>query len=608
MSSVWEIQSASVNALYFVRMRLCKSGRIWSVDMNNGRGKSNLGILKVIMLSLVFFFAAMLVLTQLVRIDTSQFIDISEKIHTVVVRPDGTRELYLPGDSYTIEKGDHFIMSILTDEDEYLPDGSLVFNMYNSIIKVYSGTELLYEQDTSDLKEGQMLGDLRYSIPLPHNYNHHEIKIEGDLISNSPFGKPASLMILPHDKTMQMALANNEFIFYSFNTLIVVSILFGFFFLILSIQDHRIHAGLWVSITSVIMCTWYLGYKTMLYIISDWTEFNAVVEYMAIFAINIPLSFFMHTQFSRPLYKRISLILGFLYLIFFVIATALNYSSSPIQYCDLLLYSHIFTGSGLLLYIIGLYTDDTTEKRFDFRVLRFGVSMSLVIGASAFVLFNLSIDAQNALKVAQFNYVPLAILILIISLYISVLTSYAQETITTMEAERLAKLAYMDSLTGAPNRSALYESFAMMEAKNLTDYVMVFMDINELKKTNDVYGHEMGDNLIILVSTAILQVFPQSETTGFVGRWGGDEFVACVFGSKETADEYISAFHKKLEKFNGEKLLPFPARVSVGTSISTSEAPKDPAKAITESDSAMYVDKAEIKKRLSETAAMQKLA
>ena len=59
------------------------------------------------------------------------------------------------------------------------------------------------------------------------------------------------------------------------------------------------------------------------------------------------------------------------------------------------------------------------------------------------------------------------------------------------------------------------------------EYGIVVLDLNDLKKTNDKYGHEVGNKLIVTSAKIISVVFKRSP----VFRIGGDEFVAILQNS-----------------------------------------------------------------------------
>jgi diguanylate cyclase (GGDEF)-like protein len=104
------------------------------------------------------------------------------------------------------------------------------------------------------------------------------------------------------------------------------------------------------------------------------------------------------------------------------------------------------------------------------------------------------------------------------------------ENMATRLDEREKELRFSasrDSLTSLRNTTS-YKSWVAefdKEIKNKTaNFGVVVFDLNQLKKTNDTYGHDVGDKLIIAASKIISNVFKRSP----VFRIGGDEFVAVL--------------------------------------------------------------------------------
>ena len=98
--------------------------------------------------------------------------------------------------------------------------------------------------------------------------------------------------------------------------------------------------------------------------------------------------------------------------------------------------------------------------------------------------------------------------------------------ISEQEALRMAQTDY---LTGLANRRALYDYYNSLP-KNTIIHAM-FMDIDNFKRVNDIYGHSMGDNLLVCIGELI-----QSHVKGFVSRIGGDEFVVLIEGYQILSD------------------------------------------------------------------------
>ena len=99
---------------------------------------------------------------------------------------------------------------------------------------------------------------------------------------------------------------------------------------------------------------------------------------------------------------------------------------------------------------------------------------------------------------------------------------------------RYRELAARDPLTGVLNRGALVEATERILRNSLdrrTPIATFFLDIDDFKQLNDTYGHQRGDEILRQLADAILHVLP---STGVVGRYGGEEFVAVVPGLSES--------------------------------------------------------------------------
>lgn len=67
-----------------------------------------------------------------------------------------------------------------------------------------------------------------------------------------------------------------------------------------------------------------------------------------------------------------------------------------------------------------------------------------------------------------------------------------------MAKEKIETLAVLDYLTLLPNRSGLYSFYSGL---SIQEYVTaMFLDIDNFKRVNDTYGHQVGDELLKAVT------------------------------------------------------------------------------------------------------------
>lgn len=126
--------------------------------------------------------------------------------------------------------------------------------------------------------------------------------------------------------------------------------------------------------------------------------------------------------------------------------------------------------------------------------------------------------------------------------------------------KKILDMAYTDSLTGLPNRSAFIEHFErlLISADDwLGQGVLFFVDTDNFKYINDVMGHHVGD-AILREAGSKLGTLAQQEAC-YVSRVGGDEFVIVQNGRREKEEieslaAKIAQVFANAESMRGRKL------------------------------------------------------
>lgn len=133
----------------------------------------------------------------------------------------------------------------------------------------------------------------------------------------------------------------------------------------------------------------------------------------------------------------------------------------------------------------------------------------------------------------------------------------------------LTERASYDSLTGLYNRESIERTIDNeIELINVrkSEFAILFIDVDDFKIYNDKYSHATGDQVLKFVANTINFVI---KGFGTAGRYGGDEFVACV-RNVETNDptrvarDILSGLKEGFTSDNGDKLS---VNASIGISI-----------------------------------------
>lgn len=165
--------------------------------------------------------------------------------------------------------------------------------------------------------------------------------------------------------------------------------------------------------------------------------------------------------------------------------------------------------------------------------------------------------------------------------------------------------ANFDELTGLPNRRSLLKRLEYLEGRaerGVPSFAVVFMDLDGLKRTNDTFGHEIGDRLIAEVAGRLRSSVRDGD---LLARIGGDEFVAILEGlsgdgvgdCEIATSRFRSAIDNHSFDYDGHHV---DAGVSIGYAIFPTSA-DNRSELLGVADKAMYADK-QARKRGRDTA------
>src|SRR5437588_11406175 len=161
----------------------------------------------------------------------------------------------------------------------------------------------------------------------------------------------------------------------------------------------------------------------------------------------------------------------------------------------------------------------------------------------------------------------------------------------TLIERELRSLALTDDLTGLYNRRGFLASATQqlkLARRNTKESLLLFCDVDNLKKINDSYGHEEGDLALVRAADVLEQTFRDSDV---LARLGGDEFAVLAL---EASSQYQGVILDRLEA-NLERSSASESRyrlsLSVGVGRFDPERPVSLRELLDQADQAMYEQK-----------------
>jgi two-component system cell cycle response regulator len=158
--------------------------------------------------------------------------------------------------------------------------------------------------------------------------------------------------------------------------------------------------------------------------------------------------------------------------------------------------------------------------------------------------------------------------------------------------DELRRLATVDELTGLYNRRGflpLAEHQLNISDRNKDPLVLLFIDLDGLKKVNDEHGHAEGSRM--LEDTAIV-LTKSLRTSDILARVGGDEFCVLLTGdSAKNAERVLVRLVEAVASHNARETRPYELSLSVGAAPYDPEEPCVIEELMERADALMYEEK-----------------
>ncbi len=460
--------------------------------------------------------------SECVILDDAWDVTINETVYADVL----LTELRFPA----VRKGDRITMQRVLPSDWELVEGALRFYVRHNAVRMYIDGSQIYEYGNDRLAAGKTLGSGYQFVKFPGEYKGKTLRIELVMAEDKVFTKLDSVRIYEWENAYRLIATEGRLPLFCGSFLILFGLIVCGITAVALIFSTKYVRLFCISVFSLCMGLWTLSYYNIMQIFTIPLYSVSLINYLALYLAPIPLTVYIREEVEN-LKSRI---LKIFYWIFFVTevtavcAAILLHAFDIVHMAGILKYMQAVLMGGMLFFLVVLLMNLKFPK-LENRLSVAGLLVVVVCVAYDMLGYNLGrylgSDAFNLKGVSSCG-----IMIFICILFVSFYLEMTQRMMEQKERNFLIKSAYTDELTRIHNRRYCMEYMEKLKEQKNFNYTVICFDVNNLKVTNDTYGHARGDILLKCAAEVLEQTFGEQ---GLVARMGGDEFVAIL----ETAEE-----------------------------------------------------------------------
>jgi diguanylate cyclase (GGDEF)-like protein len=252
----------------------------------------------------------------------------------------------------------------------------------------------------------------------------------------------------------------------------------------------------------------------------------------------------------------------------------------------------IYRGDSLDIYTLATFAQWfplVYTSAFIFLETRQATIISICIYLSLLLPSVLHIVTNNTHFWAEDTYAVLLNMNLSHPVYIVVLSGIAQlkEHFVRVKAHAdvMSIAASIDHLTGTANRRAIAQTLQYaLDQIQITglELAVILLDIDNFKRINDTYGHDVGDQVLIDIAGVLRQQLRAADT---LGRWGGEEFMVVVTEANLASTVHLA---ERLRMLIADHPQPPVGQITVSFGVAMAITGDTPHALVKRADEALY--------------------
>lgn len=464
----------------------------------------------------------------------------------------------------------------VTDADK---EENLMFYLVHSNTKVYVDGKLVYSRETKDNAiVSSSAGCYWVKIGLKSEYNGKTINIKIEPMYKNMIDRTIKFYEGEQYSVFNMVLRHDMPVMLLGFILIVLGVIFFVVSLYYKLENRNAANFAYLGLLALFVGTWkLLDTRFMAWFVEDYERFIALLSNACV--ILIPIAFQLHIisnyrkkdKFSRFMYDS-----AFLNMIIGAIAFILDFT----RVLDIRQYTDFYFCYMFIVIAIVLVLETITlskEKKNKENVL---IAISSII-LFVFAMFDIVIFLDKN-RTSSPNYLMIGALIY--------LSTYALVTLKDMH-----DTYSRDRATGLYNRNKCNEVIRFSAKNRLATFIA--FDVNNLKYINDNYGHAYGDIALSAFADIMRSCIPAGN---FLGRSGGDEFIAIVYTTQQSRIERIIAdINEHIDTYNKTSKNDFELSVAIGYAFANETNDANYRDLNNLADKRMYENKRKMKESVS---------
>lgn len=443
---------------------------------------------------------------------------------------------------HNLQKGDTMTLEKQLPETWEFAAPALCIPIRQTVIDVYIDDELIYQYGHQRFKNNENIGNGMRFVHLSEDTLGKKLRIEMKVGEDNAFVSVSSVWIADWQDVYRYVITENRVPFLLGTFLFVFGVIMALLLVVAIAHEFRYWDFLFISLFSLCMGLWTLCYNDVMVIFALPPYTITLIQNMALLFAPLTIVGHMYVYVKKLKQPKTTYVYYGLLVVqaVFTAIVILLHAFDLLHTSESIKFQYILFG--FLVVFFGYLLVASAKKNKDYKVLYY-IGMLIVQITIIYELLTYALTRYAGLGSLRIKGISaFGIIAFVAVILLDLYRDISIRQIEAKEKEFLLRRAYTDELTKVHNRSYCSEYMDSLQSEHVKNYSIFSLDINNLKQTNDTYGHSAGDSLIRRAAKLLEETF---HDRGIIGRMGGDEFIVIIPISDKMAIENLIEIFKE---------------------------------------------------------------